>query len=64
MAKEASSFVVATKSLLLSRVADAKENCSIMTLDVLNTFAQQDTPESINKEQIMLKISIFCCMWQ
>ena len=37
--EEASSYVVATESLLLSVVIDAKENHTIVTLDVLSTLA-------------------------
>ena len=43
--EEASSPIVATESLLLSRVIDAKENCNVMTLDVLGAFAQHDMLE-------------------
>ena len=39
--EEASSPAVATESLLLSRLIDAKEKCDIMTLDALNIFARQ-----------------------
>ena len=47
---------MATKSLLLSRVIDAKENCSTMTLDVLIAFPQRGTLESASSKQTMLKI--------
>ena len=53
--EEASSPVVATESLLLSGAIDSK-NCNIITLDVLNTFLQCDTSESIDGEQMTLKI--------
>ena len=36
--EEASSPAVATKSLLLSQVIDVKENCDIITLDILSAF--------------------------
>ena len=35
---EASSPAVATESLLLNEVINAKENCVVMTLDVLNAL--------------------------
>ena len=46
--EEASSTVVATKSLLLSRVIDAKEHCNAMILDASNTFTQYDMLDSMS----------------
>ena len=54
--EEASSSVIATKSLLLSRVIDTKENCDVITLDILTTFVQCVMLESVNSEQTTLKI--------
>ena len=48
--EEASSPVVATESLLLSRVIDTEENCNVMTLDVPSIFVQRDMSESVNGE--------------
>ena len=55
--EEASSPAVATESLLLSRVIDAKENRDIMTLNIPSVFAQHDMLESINGKQKMLKFA-------
>ena len=48
MQKEAGSFRVAIKSLLLSRVIDAKEHCNAMILDASNTFTQYDMLDSMS----------------
>ena len=54
--EEVSSPTVATESLLLSGVIDAKENHNTITLDTLNAFVQRGMPESINHKQVILKI--------
>ena len=48
--EEASSFVVATESLLLSRVINAKEYHDIIAIDTLCIFAQCSILESISNE--------------
>ena len=53
--EEASSPVVATKSLLLSRIINIKENYDAMALDASSTFAQCGMPESIDSKQAALK---------
>ena len=54
--EEASSPLVATESLLLSRLINRKENCGTMILGILNAFTQPDMLENFDVKQTILSV--------
>ena len=57
MSKEdAASPTTALESVLLSSVIDARKQCDVATVDILNAFIQTEIPQEEGQERIILKI--------
>ena len=54
--EEAASPTVATESIFLTSVVDAKEHRDVMTIDIPNAFVQTSTTNDDDNERIIMKI--------
>jgi hypothetical protein len=56
--QDATSPTVATESIMITLVIDAKESCDVMMVDVPNAFIQTKMPERKDgKERVIMKIT-------